>query len=72
MREVINLAKAPVESAVEAVKEIAHPKMPKTPSLKWTNPKFVAGIQMSRTSMMNWNRMAPRVLLIEGQRFAQE
>jgi hypothetical protein len=39
-----------------------YPNRPTTPSGICTSPRFVAGIQISRASSMNWNRVSARVL----------
>ena len=39
-----------------------YPVKPRTPSLRWTRPRLVAGSQTSKESIMNWYRRALRAL----------
>lgn len=41
-----------------------HPKIPMTPSLRFTRPRFVAGTHTSRRSTRNWKRVASRSLQV--------
>jgi len=38
----------------KAMTEVMKPKIPRIPSLKVTSPMLVAGIQISKMSMVNW------------------
>ena len=48
------------------LEEMPYPKIPTTPSFKLTKPRFVAGIQKSRRSTTNWNRVSALALYAVG------
>ena len=60
--ELIKLCEIYVRIAVEKRTSIRYPNIPRTPSLRFTRPRFDAGSHTSRTSIMNCWRVAARAL----------